>query len=161
LEKCAPRRKNGLSIEGAELPMYNQPSDTHLYYVNKRNHTFFKRILVERFKKRNEDKEARERYMTETYTKIMSTWSKKVEKIENSKRRKEREAKARELYEKIFPELRKQREDKERDHRLGSRGAVRSEADIEDVIERLQEQEVIFDFYSFLDAFAILRFSHC
>ena len=66
----------------------------------------------------------------------------KVEKIENSKKRKEREARARELYEKIFPELRKQREDKERDHRLGTRGAVRSEADIEDVIERLQEQEV-------------------
>ena len=98
--------------------------------------------MVERFKKRNEDKEARERYMTETYTKMMATWSKKVEKVENSKRRKEREAKARELYEKIFPEIRKLREDKERDHRLGTRGTVRSEADIEDVIERLQEQEV-------------------
>lgn len=106
------------------------------------SHTFFKRTLVERFKKRNEDKEARERYMTETYTKMMATWSKKIEKIENSKRRKEREGKARELYEKIFPEIRKLREDKERDHRLGTRGTVRSEADIEDVIERLQEQEV-------------------
>ena len=50
------------------------------------------------------------------------------------------EAKARELYEKIFPELRKQREDKERDHRLGSRGAVRSEAELDDVMERLQER---------------------
>ena len=44
------------------------------------------------------------------------------------------EAKARELYEKIFPELKKQREekeseDKERDHRHGSTGAVRSEAE--------------------------------
>ena len=62
--------------------------------------------------------------------------------MENSKKRKEKDARAREVYEKIFPELRKQREDKERDHRLGTRGAVRSEADIEDVIERLQEQEV-------------------
>merc|ERR1712088_776791 len=61
--------------------------------------------------------------MTETYTKMMATWSKKIEKIENSKRRKEREG-------------------KERDHRLGTRGTVRSEADIEDVIERLQEQEM-------------------
>ena len=133
----------GMIHEGNELPMYNQPSDTHLYHVNKRNHTYFKRTLVERFKKRNEEKEARERYMTETYTKMMATWSKKCDKIENSKRRKEREAKARELYEKIFPEIRKLREDKERDHRLGTRGTVRSEADIEDVIERLQEQEVI------------------
>ena len=114
-----------------------------LIYTYFFSHTFFKRTLVERFKKRNEEKEARERYMTETYTKMMATWSKKVDKFENSKRRKEREAKTRELYEKIFPEIRKIREDKERDHRLGTRGTVRSEADIEDVIERLQEQEVI------------------
>ena len=46
------------------------------------------------------------------------------------------------MYEKIFPELRKQREDKERDARLGTRGVVKSDADFEDVIERLQEQEV-------------------
>ena len=70
-------------------------------------------MLVERFKKRNEEKEARERYMTETYTKLLAQWQKKVDKLENSKKRKEREAKARELYEKNFPELRKQREDKE------------------------------------------------
>lgn len=99
-------------------------------------------MLVERFKKRLEEKEAREKYMTETYTKLLAQWQKKVDKVENSKKRKDREAKARELYEKIFPELRKQREDKERDHRLGTRGTVRSEAEVEDVIERIQEQEM-------------------
>lgn len=97
---------------------------------------------MEHFKRVNEQKENREKYLAETYTKMMATWQRKVERMENSKKRKEKEAKSRELYEKIFPELRKQREDKERDHRLGSRGAVRSEADIEDVIERLQEQEM-------------------
>ncbi len=103
----------------------------------------FKKRLVEYFKRRTEHRENRERYLTETYAKLQATWTKKVEKVENTKRRREREAKARDLYEKIFPELRKQREDKERDHRLGSRGgAVRSEADMEDVIERLQEQEM-------------------
>ena len=84
----------------------------------------------------------RDRYYTETYSKLTFAWTKKVERIENSRKRKEKEAKCREMYEKIFPELRKQREDKERDARLGTRGSVRSEADIEDVIERLQEQEV-------------------
>ena len=129
------------------LEYYNLHDICHLLFtIFICSHTYFKRVLVERFKKRNEDKETREKYMTETYTRMMATWTKKVEKIENSKRRKEREAKSRELYEKNFPELRKQREDKERDHRLGTRGAVRSEADIEDVIERLQEQEVIFLF---------------
>ena len=97
--------------------------------------------------------------MTETYTKMMATWSKKVEKIENSKRRKEREAKTRELYEKIFPEIRKLREDKERDHRLGTRGTVRSEADIEDVIERLQEQEVrTYNYFNLMDMMLTLLF---
>ena len=105
-------------------------------------HTVFKSKLVQYFKRKNEEREARERYMSETYTKLSAVWNKKVERMENSKKRKEKEAKARELYEKIFPELKKQREDKERDHRLGSRGAVRSEADMEDVIERLQEREV-------------------
>ncbi len=102
----------------------------------------FKKRLVDYFKRRTEQREGRERYLTETYAKLQAAWAKKVERVENTKRRREREAKSRELYEKIFPELRKQREDKERDHRLGTRGAVRSEADMEDVIERLQEQEM-------------------
>ena len=80
---------------------------------------------------------------------LIFQWQKKVDRSENSKRRKDREAKSRELYEKIFPELRKQREDKERDHRLGTRGTVRSEAEVEDVIERIQEQEVSRDCFSF------------
>ena len=108
------------------------------------SHAFFKKRLVDHFRRRNEQLEQRECYMTETYARLMATWTKKVERMENSKKRREREAKARELYEKIFPELRKQREDKERDHRLGTRGTVRSEAEVEDVIERIQEQEVSF-----------------
>ncbi|XP_040579178.1 uncharacterized protein Smr isoform X2 [Lepeophtheirus salmonis] len=133
LDKLAPHN---------ELPLYNQPSDTVSYHENKRNHAHFKKQLVEYFKKRNEERESRERHMTETYSKLTTQWLKKVEKLENSKKRREKEQRARDLYEKIFPELRKQREDKERDHRLGTRGAVRSEADIENVIERLQEQEL-------------------
>jgi len=124
-----------------DLPLYNQPSDTAVYNQNKRNYTAFKKKLVEYFKKKNDDKEARDRYFTHTYCKLTSIWTKKVDRIEKSRKRIEKEGKSREMYEKIFPELRKQREDKERDQRLGTRGAVRSEADMEDVIERLQEQE--------------------
>ena len=93
---------------------------------------------MDHFRRKTDDKEARERYITDSYTKLSTQWMKKVERVENSRKRKDRDAKARELYEKVFDELRKQRENKERDHRLGTRGAVRSEADIEDVIERLQ-----------------------
>jgi len=41
----------------------------------------------------------------------------------------------------MFPELRKAREDKERFNRVGAR--VKSEADMEEIMDGLQEQEVI------------------
>ena len=111
------------------------------------SYTVFKKKLVEYFKKSQTEREARDRYLTVTYCKLTSQWSKKVDRVENSRKRKEKEGRCREMYEKIFPELRKQREDKERDARLGTRGVVKSDADFEDVIERLQEQEVSFKFY--------------
>eukprot|EP00092_Neocalanus_flemingeri_P085463 GFUD01107555.1.p1 GENE.GFUD01107555.1~~GFUD01107555.1.p1 ORF type:complete len:1977 (-),score=508.72 GFUD01107555.1:283-6213(-) len=143
------RRKAGQSHASLEkfsakndLPLYNQPSDTEVYSTNKKNYTVFKKKLVEYFKKSQSEREARDRYLTVTYCKLTSQWTKKVDRVENSRKRKEREGRSREMYEKIFPELRKQREDKERDARLGTRGVVKSDADFEDVIERLQEQEV-------------------
>jgi len=48
--------------------------------------------------------------------------------------------KEREFYEKVFPELRKQREDRERFSRVGSR--IKSDADLEEIMDGLQEQEV-------------------
>jgi hypothetical protein len=67
---------------------------------------------VEYFKRKNEETESRDRYLTATYCKLTSVWSRKVERLDNSKKRKEKEGKSREMYEKMFPELRKQREDK-------------------------------------------------
>merc|ERR1712203_74305 len=52
-----------------ELPLYNQPSDTSLYHENKRNHYIFKKTLVDHFRKKAEEKDARERYITDSYTK--------------------------------------------------------------------------------------------
>merc|ERR1711892_524999 len=99
-------------------PLYNQPSDTEVYSTNKKNYTVFKKKLVEYFKKSQSEREARDRYLTVTYCKLTSQWTKKVDRVENSRKRKEREG------------------------RLGTRGVVKSDADFEDVIERLQEQEV-------------------
>lgn len=60
--------------------------------------------------------------------------------VENSKKHKEKVAKNRELFEKVFPELRKQREEKERFSRVGAR--VKSDAEMEEIMDGLQEQEV-------------------
>lgn len=60
--------------------------------------------------------------------------------VENSKKHKEKVGKSRELFEKVFPELRKQREDKERFSRVGAR--VKSDAEMEEIIDGIQDQEV-------------------
>ncbi|XP_044763317.1 nuclear receptor corepressor 1 isoform X1 [Coccinella septempunctata] len=121
-----------------EWPLYNQPTDSTVYHENKRKNKLFKRRLLEYFKKRHAEKETRNAFLTETYSKLMQEWIRKVDKIESSTKRKAKEAKNREFFEKVFPELRKQREDKERFNRVGAR--VKSEADMEEIMDNLQEQ---------------------
>ncbi|KAG8223441.1 hypothetical protein J437_LFUL008521 [Ladona fulva] len=123
-----------------DLPLYNQPSDTPVYHENKRRHLTFKKRLMEYFKRKHTERESREKYMTASYSRLMQEWLRKVEKIESSAKRKAKEAKSREFFEKVFPELRKQREDKERFNRVGAR--IKSEADLEEIMDGLQEQEM-------------------
>lgn len=49
----------------------------------------------------------------------MEAWEKKVDRIESNPRRRAKEGKVREYYEKQFPEIRKQRELQERMQRWG------------------------------------------
>ncbi|KAK6636597.1 hypothetical protein RUM43_010259 [Polyplax serrata] len=123
-----------------ELPLYNQPSDTSVYHENKRRHLTFKKRLIEYLKQQAAEKQSYDKFLTLTYSKLMSEWLRKVDKIENSAKRKAKEAKNREFFEKVFPELRKQREDKERFNRVGAR--IKSEADLEEIMDGLQEQEM-------------------
>lgn len=97
-----------------EWPIYNQPSDSPVYHENKRKNLLFKKRLLEYFKKRHVEKERRNASLTETYSKLMQEWLRNVEKVESSRKRKAKDARNREFFEKVFPELRKQREDKER-----------------------------------------------
>ncbi|CAG2055800.1 unnamed protein product [Timema podura] len=122
-----------------ELPLYNQPSDTPVYHENKIRHMALKPRLIEHLKRRHVERENREKTMTATYSKMMQEWLRKVEKIESSLKRKLKESRNREFFEKVFPELRKQREDRERFNRVGAR--IKSEADLEEIMDSLQEQE--------------------
>lgn len=85
-----------------------------MYQENRRRHQSFKKRLLEYFKKRHTEKESRNTYLTETYSKLMQEWLRKVDKVESGVKRKAKEVKNREFFEKVFSELRKQREDKER-----------------------------------------------
>ena len=59
-----------------------------------------------------------EQELCKRYDELMEDWEKKVERVENNPRRRAKDAKAREYYEKQFPEIRKQREQQERFQRL-------------------------------------------
>lgn len=121
-------------------PLYNQPTDAEVYHENKAKNVTIKKKLIEYFKRRHQEKESRDNYLVQTYSTLQSEWLRKVEKIESSQKRKVKEAKNREFFEKVFPELRKQREDKERFNRVGAR--IKSEADLEEIMDGLQEQEL-------------------
>lgn len=97
-----------------EWPLYNQPGDAKITEENEKRYLSFKNRLVLYFKKKHDEIDSRNAYLSETYSKMMQEWLRKVEKIESSTKRKAKEAKNREFFEKFFPELRKQREDKER-----------------------------------------------
>lgn len=57
---------------------------------------------------------SQEQRFCQRYDQLMEAWEKKVERIENNPRRRAKESKVREYYEKQFPEIRKQRELQER-----------------------------------------------
>jgi hypothetical protein len=55
-----------------------------------------------------------ERAYSDKYDSLHVAWQKKMDKFESSVRKRQKDAKYRECFEKIFPELRKRREEKER-----------------------------------------------
>uniref|UniRef100_A0A8C5QVM5 Nuclear receptor corepressor 1 n=1 Tax=Leptobrachium leishanense TaxID=445787 RepID=A0A8C5QVM5_9ANUR len=128
-------------------PLYNQPSDTKVYHENIKTNQVMRKKLILFFKRRNHARKQREQNICQRYDQLMEAWEKKVDRIENNPRRKAKESKTREYYEKQFPEIRKQREQQERFQRVGQRGAglsatiARSEHEISEIIDGLSEQE--------------------
>ncbi|XP_037292583.1 uncharacterized protein LOC115455707 isoform X3 [Manduca sexta] len=130
-----------LSNLGPEVlyPLYNQPQDTEVYHENIRRHRVFRKKLVEHIRRIKAETEKREDALAEEYSRRAAEWARRVERIEQSQKRKAKDAKNREFFEKVFPELRKQREERERFNRLGAR--VKSEAELEEIADGLHEQE--------------------
>ncbi|KAL2092261.1 hypothetical protein ACEWY4_012059 [Coilia grayii] len=131
-----------------ELPLYNQPSDTKQYHENIKINQAMRKKLILYFKRRNHARKQWEQKFCQRYDQLMEAWEKKVERIENNPRRRAKESKVREYYEKQFPEIRKQRELQERmqSSRVGQRGgglasAARSEHEVSEIIDGISEQE--------------------
>ncbi|XP_016106853.1 nuclear receptor corepressor 2-like [Sinocyclocheilus grahami] len=130
-----------------ELPLYNQPSDTKQYHENIKINQSMRKKLILYFKRRNHARKQWEQKFCQRYDQLMEAWEKKVERIENNPRRRAKESKVREYYEKQFPEIRKQRELQERmQNRVAQRGgglasAARSEHEVSEIIDGISEQE--------------------
>ncbi|XP_049879385.1 titin isoform X3 [Pectinophora gossypiella] len=120
-------------------PLYNQPQDTEVYHENIRKHRLFRKRLADHIRRVKLETEKREDALAEAYSRRAAEWLKRVERIEQGQKRKVKDAKNREFFEKVFPELRKQREERERFNRLGAR--VKSEAELEEIADGLHEQE--------------------
>jgi hypothetical protein len=101
-------------------PLYNCPWDNEVYHENIRHYQAFKSRLIGSLKKKRMERDVRDNAVAQKYRDLASSWQDKVEKMENSARRRSKDAKYRETFEKVFPELRKQREDKERFSRFVS-----------------------------------------
>uniref|UniRef100_A0A3Q3L0W1 Nuclear receptor corepressor 2 n=1 Tax=Mastacembelus armatus TaxID=205130 RepID=A0A3Q3L0W1_9TELE len=130
------------------LPLYNQPSDTKQYHENIKINQAMRKKLILYFKRRNHARKQWEQKFCQRYDQLMEAWEKKVERIENNPRRRAKESKVREYYEKQFPEIRKQRELQERmQSRVGQRGggltstAARSEHEVSEIIDGISEHE--------------------
>uniref|UniRef100_A0A8C2I2S9 Nuclear receptor corepressor 2 n=1 Tax=Cyprinus carpio TaxID=7962 RepID=A0A8C2I2S9_CYPCA len=129
------------------IPLYNQPSDTKQYHENIKINQAMRKKLILYFKRRNHARKQWEQKFCQRYDQLMEAWEKKVERIENNPRRRAKESKVREYYEKQFPEIRKQRELQERmQNRVAQRSgglasAARSEHEVSEIIDGISEQE--------------------
>ncbi|XP_065575578.1 nuclear receptor corepressor 1-like isoform X2 [Artemia franciscana] len=146
-----------------EFPLYNQPQDMLVYHDNVSRYSSFRPLLIEFLKKQKKEVEESQSKKMAAYTNRLNLWMKRVDRIERGispppydpnppivpggitfttpvlPKKRERDQRNREIFEKVFPELRKQREDKERLSRAGSR--IKSDADLEEIMDGLQEQE--------------------
>ena len=79
--------------------------------------------------------------LCERYDALSEQWEKRLERLE----RKAKDHKTRELFEKVFPELKRIKEPSEKLNRTDSRGIgiIRSEAEFNELMDALNEQEEV------------------
>lgn len=84
----------------------------------RRRYAKFKPRLIRLIQSQKAAERERERRLREKYDSLYATWQSRLERFENLPKRKDRQTRRRELYERQFAELRKQREDSDRLDRL-------------------------------------------
>lgn len=88
-----------------ELPLYNQPSDVDVCKEIIQQHQAFKSRLLLHLRKIKAERAAKNTALAEKYTQLSQEWLRRVEKVESSAKRKAKEAKNREFFEKVMSSL--------------------------------------------------------
>lgn len=126
--------------EDLKLPLYNQPSELKIYNENVEKFKTFKPKLIKFLQMKRKGEIKVETHLKKKYENQKKMWLKRIERIDGNMKRRQRMNRARQFYEKEFPEIKKQREQQERFDRLGSR-SIRSEAEFEEIANNLKEFE--------------------
>ncbi|XP_065831381.1 nuclear receptor corepressor 2-like isoform X2 [Oscarella lobularis] len=129
----------------SSAPLYNQPSDLPFYKENQEKAKAFHPKLVAYLRRKRDQKLAWKQRTAREYNRLHREWTKRVERWENDPRRKAKESKIRDFYERMFPEIKRQREQQERFQRAQRPldGFARSDADLKEIIDGLRDQELL------------------
>jgi hypothetical protein len=130
-----------LGYVNRDLPIYNQPTDNAIYHHNAAKFNFsFKASLVTCFRARQTSRLQLEESVSAEYDRRMEKWLKGIEAEDSQPSKRIKDARAREFFEKQFPELKKARESGERFSRVGQRVA-RSDAEVAELLDGITERE--------------------
>ncbi|CAL8089686.1 unnamed protein product [Calicophoron daubneyi] len=99
------------------LPLYRQPSDlASLRAIRSDFHQQFRGKLIRYLRSRRRAEESRIRFLAQQYAHHSVIFTKKVDKLFNSSKRRQRDARHRDIFEKVMPEVKKSREEREVNH---------------------------------------------
>ncbi|KAL5255442.1 hypothetical protein ACHWQZ_G010867 [Mnemiopsis leidyi] len=126
------------------LALYKQPSDLPQYHAIVKNwkEGTFKKALVEYLWKKKQETDAKEKQLAEEYDSKYVIWQEKLKILEENPKRQKDLLQCRKYFETMFPTIKRKLEQEDRFNRARSWGnAVRSEAELAEIVEQLTEHQ--------------------
>lgn len=131
------KTENGVARKDI-FPQYNQAVDSESIRELQAKMAEFRPKLLAFVAHKKRLAFVREGVMSKKYDQDLKKWNGKVEKWSRSPKKRLRDAKSREVFERMFPELKRHRENQERLKRTANRESARSEAELKGTVLNLQ-----------------------
>ncbi|KHN78916.1 Nuclear receptor corepressor 1 [Toxocara canis] len=114
------------------VPLYQNPADCPLVQETIERYQIVKPLLVKMLIDKKQKESLAQKYQTEKYNVMYAEWLAKDERYCKSQKKMARDEKHREIFERTFPELKKAREERERNGRSnGGNGGTSKKSDAE------------------------------